>query len=210
MSQHRSGPRKSAPLLPAAWVLAALLLAVVLAPAAATAAAADGARIEPQGAASPPAPGPPLAPPAGKAGLAEPPAPDPPAGKSRPTVYSGISFPIPTLVYPLGMTHGLWVGFDLLVAHDMHDGMLAPARHYQVILRDGVSLPALDEPKLADGAVRFSDLHGTLVAVRASEVDLPATAAANHLDSAAQPSGRPPAAAAAAPAVSAPPDGPPR
>jgi hypothetical protein len=59
-------------------------------------------------------------------------------------------------------------------------GPAAPEQH-QVILRDGSSLSARSEPRLAGGTVRFTDQRGTLVSVRASEVDLTATAAANHL-----------------------------
>ncbi|HVR08709.1 MAG TPA: hypothetical protein VMW75_11740 [Thermoanaerobaculia bacterium] len=67
------------------------------------------------------------------------------------------------------------------VAHAPVPGRLAVADQHQVILRDGSALPARSAPQLARGTVRFTDPRGILVSVRASEVDLAATAAANHL-----------------------------
>jgi hypothetical protein len=75
----------------------------------------------------------------------------------------------------------------------------------RVILRDGSVLSAKELPKLVGGTVRFADPHGTLVSVRASEVDLAATAAANHMTwtapaPAAAPAAVPPKVAASRPA----------
>jgi hypothetical protein len=58
---------------------------------------------------------------------------------------------------------------------------VSPAEQHPVILRDGTAVTAKSLPRLAGGTVRFTDLRGTLVSVRASEVNLAATAAANHL-----------------------------
>jgi hypothetical protein len=213
MPEHRSGPEKGFPLILGAALLAALLpaalaLIALIAPAAASAAPGDEARIAPREvpATTPPVPGPPLAPPSGVAGLAEPPAPDAPAGKTRPMSGGGYNYTIPvTWAYPVGLSYPLWIRFDRASAHDMHDGIPAPPAFHKVILRDGVILQAKDQPRLAGGQVRFSDPHGTLMSVRASEVDLPATAAANHLDW--KTAGVP--AAAPAPAAAPRPDGPP-
>jgi hypothetical protein len=79
-------------------------------------------------------------------------------------------------------------------------------RKYRVILRDGSAVVARDQPKLVGGTVRFiDDRGGTLVAIKATEVNLAATAAANQLSLEAASQARGPAAAAApAPAKQAP------
>jgi hypothetical protein len=74
-----------------------------------------------------------------------------------------------------------------------------PAEQHRVILRDGSSLAARSEPQLAGRTVRFTDQRGTLVSVRVSEVDLAATAAANHLAWPSAPAPAPTAAPAASP-----------
>ena len=165
--------------------LAAFLGSALLA---APALAQSESRLDPQPAppstAPPPLPLPPFTPPTGKAGLTGDPTPDPPAHRGKPSLYSGWTYPMstPFLIYPTDMTQGLWVRLDGMSAHDMNGGMPAPAVQHKVILRDGVVLAARDAPQLAGGMVRFADPRGLLVSVRASEVDLPATATANALD----------------------------
>ncbi|HVR08710.1 MAG TPA: hypothetical protein VMW75_11745 [Thermoanaerobaculia bacterium] len=150
---------------------------------------AQGAgRLDPQ----PPAPAtgpvpvslPPLSPPSGRAALTGVPLPDPPARRGNGQLYRSWAYPasMPFLIYPVDMTHPLWVEQDGMTAHDLHGGIPAPAVEHRVILRDGIVLPARSAPRLAGGTVRFTDPHGVLVSLRASEVDLPATAAANDLD----------------------------
>jgi hypothetical protein len=89
-------------------------------------------------------------------------------------------------------------------------------RKYRVILRDGTGMVARDQPKLVSGTVRFTDDRGgTLVAIKATLVDLGATAAVNQISwdarAAASPPGgaasaaaKPPAAGSATAAASAP------
>jgi hypothetical protein len=67
------------------------------------------------------------------------------------------------------------------VAHAAVPGRQAGPEQHRVILRGGASLAARSQPQLAGGTVRFTDERGTLVSIKASEVDLAATAAANHL-----------------------------
>lgn len=90
------------------------------------------------------------------------------------------------------------------VAHARTPGP-PPAVLYKVVMRDGSAVFAKDLPKLAANTVRFTDTRGILVSARASEVDLRATAAANHVAWPAAPaagaaakSQAPPAAAAKA------------
>jgi hypothetical protein len=73
-------------------------------------------------------------------------------------------------------------------------------RKYRVILRDGSAVVARDLPRLVAGTVRFTDDRGgTLVAIKASLVDLAATAEANQAKWEAASTTRDPAAAAAKP-----------
>ncbi|HEV3460365.1 MAG TPA: hypothetical protein VHG32_27800 [Thermoanaerobaculia bacterium] len=178
-----------------------LSLAVFLASAllAGSALAQSESRLDPQPAppstGPPPIPLPPFSPPTGKAGLTGVPVPlpDPPARRGNPSLYSSWTYPMPMpfYIYPTDRTDGLWVRLDGMSAHDMHGGIPAPAVEYKVILRDGVVLPARAAPQLAGDTVRFATPRGLLVSLRASEVDLQATAAANALDWHAR---RPPAA----------------
>lgn len=57
----------------------------------------------------------------------------------------------------------------------------APVVEHRVVLRDGSALFAKDLPRLSGNAVVFTDSQNRLVSLRASEVDLRATGAANHL-----------------------------
>jgi hypothetical protein len=86
------------------------------------------------------------------------------------------------LVYPVGLEHPVWTIPGTLPAHTAHVASIVFIQRYSVILRDGNALLAKGEPRLIGPTVRFVDERGTLVAVRASEVDLAATAAANHLE----------------------------
>lgn len=86
------------------------------------------------------------------------------------------------------------------VAHAKPPAPPPPPEPHRLILRNGSILLARDEPKLVGGTVRFTDQRGTLVSVRASEVDQQATAAANRLHAGAAPApkvapARPPAPA---------------
>jgi hypothetical protein len=73
-------------------------------------------------------------------------------------------------------------------------------RKFRVILRDGTAVVARDQPRLVAGAVRFTDDRGgTLVAIKASQVDLAATAEANQIKWDAASPARDPAASPAKP-----------
>jgi hypothetical protein len=187
---NSQAPRKERhPVKPLHLFLAALAGSALLA-APAFAQGEGESRLDPQppppATAPPPVPLPPFIPPppAGKAGLAEALVSDPPAQRVNPPLYHGWLYPVPLAfpVYPVEMTQALWVRQDGGVAHDMTGGIPAPPIQHKVILRDGVTLLARGAPRLAGGSVRFSDPRGMLVSVRASDVDLPATAAANALD----------------------------
>jgi hypothetical protein len=166
-------------------------------------------RLDPQppppATAPPPVPIPPFTPPTGKAALIEAPLPDPPGKRSNPPLCRGWTYPtpMPMLVYPIELDHPIWVNGDGGVAHDMSGGMPATAVQYMVILRDGSAVLAREAPWIAGGTVRFPNPRGLLVSVRASEVDLAATAEANGVDWHAVP-------APAAPAAATPPAAPPR
>jgi U1 small nuclear ribonucleoprotein C len=58
----------------------------------------------------------------------------------------------------------------------------AAVEGHRIVLRDGSSVGAKSAPTLVGNTVRFSDERGTLVSLRVSEVNLAATATANHLD----------------------------
>ena len=182
-------------------LLAALMgLAMLAAPALAQGAARLAPQPPPKAAAPPAA-----VPESSKASLAENFFPET-ADQRNPPLYHGWAYPTPApfFVYPVGMIYPLWVGRDGGAAHDMRGGIPEPvAIPHKVILRDGVILAARDAPRLVGATVRFADAHGVLVSLRASEVDLAATAAANALDwHVAMPA---PAARTAAPPPAAPP-----
>ncbi len=150
--------------------------------------------------APPPVPVPPVKPPNVDVVLSEAPR-ERPASKNpplvRPWTYPALADAV--LIYPTDMTSPLWMRQDMMAAHDMRGGIPAPPVEHKVILRDGVMLAAREAPVLAGGTVRFANPRGLLVSVRAADVDLPATAAANELDWPGSPPAPPPAAEASAP-----------
>jgi hypothetical protein len=116
-----------------------------------------------------------------------------------PIIYAGGSAPPPPAT---NATRGNPnSGAEGPVAHAAPPPPPAGPKKYRVIMRDGSAVLARDLPKVVAGTVRFTDDRGgMLVAIKASLVDLAATAEANRLKwEAVPPAGGSAAAAARAP-----------